>query len=84
MGARADCKKAGLYGITEISKIVGLSRTTLHTYYRNRKNTDLFLATLIGSAVLKECKTNDIDEIVKKLNVFKSIIKATEEGVKHD
>ena len=82
MGARADCKKAGLYGITEISKIVGLSRTTLHTYYRN--NTELFLATLIGAVVLKECKTNDIDEIVKKLNVFKSIIKATEEGVKHD
>ena len=80
MGARADCKKVGLYGITEISTIVGLSRTTLHTYYR--KNTELFFATMIGSLILKECKTNNIDEIAKKLDVFKSIIKATEGGVK--
>lgn len=81
MGARSDCKKAGLYGITDLGKRVGRSRPVIYTWYE--KDHDLFLSALIGAVIIKECGTNDIDEIMKKVNVLKSIIKATEEGVKN-
>lgn len=48
MSASVECKKAGLAGITELSKITGISRATLHKRYR--EGSEIF-TTLIKKAV---------------------------------